>query len=57
MLRRYVLSRVGVRDPAVVVGPGIGEDAAVIDLGGGRFLVVHVDPISAAVEHLSLIHI
>jgi len=52
MLRRYVLSRVGVRDPAVVVGPSIGEDAAVIDLGGGRFLVVHVDPISAAVEHI-----
>lgn len=52
MLRRYVLSRVGVRDPAVIVGPSIGEDAAVIDLGGGRFLVVHVDPISGAVEYL-----
>ncbi len=52
MLRRYVLNRVGVRDPAVVVGPSIGEDAAVIDVGSGRFLVVHVDPISGAVEYL-----
>lgn len=52
MLRRYVLNRVGVRDPDVVIGPSIGEDAAVIYIGSGRFLVVHVDPISGAVEYL-----
>jgi hydrogenase maturation factor len=52
ILLRYVLSRVGVRDPAVVVGPRLGEDAAIIDIGGGRVLVAHVDPISGAVEYL-----
>jgi hydrogenase maturation factor len=52
VLEKYVLSRIGVRDPAVLVGPGIGEDAAVIDIGGDRVLVVHVDPITGAVELL-----
>jgi len=52
MLERYVLSRVGAKDPAVLVGPSIGEDAAIIDIGGGRVLVAHVDPITEAVELL-----
>jgi hydrogenase maturation factor len=52
LLERYVFTRVGIRDPAVVVGPGIGEDAAIVDLGDGRVLVAHVDPITGAVEHL-----
>ncbi|MEM1600366.1 MAG: AIR synthase family protein [Sulfolobales archaeon] len=52
ILRKYVFSRVGVVDPCVLVGPSIGEDAAVIDLGNGNVLVVHVDPISGAVEYL-----
>jgi hydrogenase expression/formation protein HypE len=51
LLERYVFTRVGVRDPAVV-GPGIGEDAAIVDLGDGRVLVAHVDPITGAVENL-----
>ncbi len=52
MMLRYVYPRIGVRDPSVVVGPGIGEDAAVIDLGDGRVLVVHNDGITGAVELL-----
>ena len=52
ILRKYVLSRVGVRDSSVIVGPSIGEDSAVIDLGDGRVLVTHVDPITGAVEFL-----
>ncbi|MEM0308369.1 MAG: AIR synthase family protein [Thermofilaceae archaeon] len=52
LLTKYVLSRVGVPDPDVIVGPTIGEDAAVIDLGGGRVLVAHVDPITGAVESM-----
>ncbi len=52
MLSKYVLSRIGVRDPAVIVGPSIGEDSAVIDLGDGKVLVTHVDPITGAVEFL-----
>jgi len=47
LLEKYVFPRIGVRDSRVVVGPGIGEDAAIIDLGG-RFLIVHADPITEA---------
>jgi hypothetical protein len=37
-------------DPRVLVGPGIGEDAAVIDTGGPRFLIAKSDPITFAVD-------
>ncbi|MDK6028728.1 AIR synthase family protein [Ignisphaera sp. 4213-co] len=52
LLSKYVLSRVGVVDPSVVVGPSIGEDAAIIDLGSDSVLVVHADPITGAVENI-----
>jgi len=52
ILTKYVYTRLGVRDPSVVVGPAIGEDAAIIDLGDGRVLVVHNDAITGAVEFL-----
>jgi hydrogenase maturation factor len=48
VLVNLVFGRVGVRDPSVVVGPAIGEDSAIIDLGG-FYLVVHSDPITGAV--------
>jgi hydrogenase expression/formation protein HypE len=48
-LLRSFLARVPVRDPRVVVGPGIGEDAAVIQ-NGDRSLVVSTDPITFAAE-------
>lgn len=37
-------------DPRVIVGPGIGRDAAVIDMGDGRVLVAKTDPITFATE-------
>jgi hydrogenase expression/formation protein HypE len=40
------------RDPRVLVGPGIGRDAAVIDLGGGRCLVAKTDPVTFATEQI-----
>ncbi|WP_069806766.1 AIR synthase family protein [Vulcanisaeta thermophila] len=52
LLRELVLTRTGVKDPAVIVGPGVGEDAAVVDLGQGKYLVTHTDPITGAVENL-----
>lgn len=52
LLSKYVLNRVGVPDPSVIVGPSIGEDAAVIDIGDGKVLVAHVDPITGAIEFL-----
>jgi hydrogenase expression/formation protein HypE len=48
-LLRSFLASVPVRDPRVVVGPGIGEDAAVIQ-NGDRSLVVSTDPITFAAE-------
>ena len=36
--------------PDVVVGPAVGEDAAVIDQGN-KYLVVTTDPITFATEH------
>lgn len=38
----------GSRDPDVLVGPAVGEDAAVIKLPDGHYLVVHSDPITEA---------
>jgi len=47
-LLAQLLSRVQPRDPRVIVGPGIGRDAAVIDAGGPRLLVAKSDPITFA---------
>jgi len=43
-----LLERIHVRDPRVLVGPGIGCDAAVIDTGAPRLLVAKSDPITFA---------
>jgi hydrogenase expression/formation protein HypE len=39
------------RDPRVIVGPRVGEDAAVIDLGD-RYLVAAADPVTFATDDL-----
>ena len=41
-----------VKDPRVVVGPRVGEDAAVIDMGD-RYLVATADPITFATDDVS----
>ncbi len=51
ILEKYVFSRTGFKREDVLQGPGIGADAAIIDLGD-RVLVVHSDPITEAVERL-----
>ncbi len=48
---KRLLSIISKPDPSVVLGPGVGEDAALIDLGD-RVLVVHSDPITGAVERI-----
>ncbi len=40
-----------IRDPRVVMGPSVGEDAAVLDLGD-RYLVAKVDPITFVTEEI-----
>jgi len=39
-------------DPRVLYGPGIGRDAAVLDLGGGRVLVAKTDPVTFAAHDI-----
>jgi hydrogenase expression/formation protein HypE len=39
-------------DPRLLVGPRPGEDAAVIDIGGGRCLVATTDPITFATDRI-----
>ncbi len=46
-----MFNRIGARRKEVIVGPGIGEDAAIIDFGD-KVLVVHSDPITEAVERI-----
>jgi hydrogenase expression/formation protein HypE len=51
---KIFLGRNTILDPQVVVGPKIGEDAAVIDLGKGtdRYWVVTSDPITFTTEEI-----
>lgn len=39
-------------DPRVLVGPGVGRDAAVIDAGGELLLVAKTDPVTFASDHV-----
>ncbi len=50
-MEKYVFNRIGYKRREVLQGPGIGADAAIIDMGD-RVLVVHSDPITEAVERL-----
>ena len=47
-----LLARVERQDPRVLLGPGIGRDAAVIDAGGERLLVAKSDPVTFASDHI-----
>ena len=49
VLRRIVFTHLGVEDVDVVVGPRVGEDAAIVRVGD-KYLVMHTDPITGAVE-------
>jgi hydrogenase expression/formation protein HypE len=51
---RSLLEKHAIVDPQVVVGPQIGEDAAVIDLGEGteNYWVVAADPITFTTEEI-----
>ncbi len=51
-LLQALLDKRPVRDPRVVVGPAVGEDAAVIDLGD-RYLIATADPITFATDEIA----
>ncbi len=51
-LLAYLLDRIGRDDPRVLLGPGPGEDAAVLDPGAGMLLVAKSDPITFATHEI-----
>lgn len=53
-----ILAHAAVDDPRVIVGPGIGLDCAVVDLGD-RFAVYKSDPITFASDQIGyyLVHV
>lgn len=50
-LKHFLFPFLRLRDKRVLVGPGVGLDAAVVDIGL-RFLVLSSDPITGATENL-----
>lgn len=46
-----LLARIEHRDPRVLLGPGMGRDAALIDIGG-RVLVAKTDPVTFATDEI-----
>ncbi|AEA13127.1 hydrogenase expression/formation protein HypE [Thermoproteus uzoniensis 768-20] len=51
LVERYIWSRTGSYDPSVLLGPSLGEDAAIIRTRG-PYIATHTDPISGSVELL-----
>ena len=47
-----LLKRNKIKDRRVIVGPGIGEDAAVIDTGNDRYLIAKTDPITFTADQI-----
>ena len=47
-----LLARLSDHDPRLLVPPAPGEDAAVLDVGGGRCLVLTTDPITFATDRI-----
>ena len=50
-LLRDLLERYATSDPRVVVGPRVGEDVAIIDMGE-RYLVAKTDPVTFATDEI-----
>src|SRR2546429_9332943 len=48
---RAIFDKLAPRDPRVIVGPRVGEDAAVIDMGN-RYLIATSDPITFATAEI-----
>ncbi len=47
-LLQKLLDKIEVKDDRVILGPSVGEDAAVIQLDGGKLLTVKTDPVTFA---------
>src|SRR5512137_1090065 len=47
-----LLRQIAMRDPSVLLGPGVGRDCAVIDFAGDQLLVAKSDPITFATDEI-----
>ena len=52
LLQKYVLNFKGAKQDALLTGPGVGEDAAVIKVSDDRYFLVSSDPIVGATENI-----
>lgn len=53
LLRELLEKYSDISDPSVIIGPRVGEDAAVLDIGSQRsYLVAKTDPITFAAEQI-----
>jgi len=50
-LREFVFTKLGARSERVLLGPGVGEDAAIIRMDG-KVLALKADPITASLEDI-----
>ncbi|MHA1754669.1 MAG: AIR synthase family protein [Candidatus Odinarchaeia archaeon] len=50
-LKKLILPYLGYKDPEVLIGPGVGEDAAIINLGEHN-LILKIDPVSCALNRI-----
>jgi hydrogenase expression/formation protein HypE len=48
----HLLNLIATTDPSLVLGPGVGRDCAVIDLGADQLLVAKSDPITFATDEI-----
>ncbi len=51
VLERVVFSKLGIRDPDIILGPGIGQDASVLRVGD-RVIIASTDPITGSIEDI-----
>lgn len=49
VLEKLVFTRLGKKDPSVLLGPGVGQDASLLQVGD-RVLVASTDPITGSIE-------
>lgn len=52
ILRSVIFPLVGKEDRSVLMGPQIGEDAAIIEIGPDEILAIHSDPITGAQKNI-----
>lgn len=52
VLKRSVLNQIGHRRDEVLVGPAIGEDCSVLEIGEDEVLVMSTDPITGTVQDI-----